>query len=98
MKRISILLTAISFLFQPGAYVHVSVSDIEGFGKVSAGCMVKEMRSTGLGNLSDADVAAWPSTIAKVIAAFPSIVFVIPGHGLFGGKELLTHTQELRTK
>ena len=30
-----------------------------------AGCMVKEMRSTGLGNLSDADVKAWPSTIKR---------------------------------
>ncbi|HQH66615.1 MAG TPA: subclass B1 metallo-beta-lactamase [Clostridia bacterium] len=63
-----------------------------------AGCMVKEMRSTGLGNLSDADVKAWPSTIQKVIDKFPSAEVVIPGHGQYGGRELLIHTQELLSK
>jgi metallo-beta-lactamase class B len=60
--------------------------------------MVKEMRSTGLGNLSDADVKAWPSTIQKVIDKFPSAEVVIPGHGQYGGKELLIHAQELLSK
>ncbi len=60
-----------------------------------AGCMVKGMSSETLGNLSDADLNAWPSTIEKVIAKFPLAEIVVPGHGRFGGKELLTHTQEL---
>ncbi len=63
-----------------------------------AGCMVKDMTSKGLGNLSDANVEEWPSTIEKVIAKFPSAEIVVPGHGQFGGKELLYHTQELLSK
>ncbi len=59
------------------------------------GCMSKDMASTTLGNLSDADVEAWPSTIRKILEKFPSAEIVIPGHGRSGGKELLTHTLEL---
>ncbi len=61
------------------------------------GCMVKDMVSTTLGNLSDADIPAWPVTIRKVIEKFPSVEIVIPGHGRSGGKELLMHTLELLT-
>jgi metallo-beta-lactamase class B len=63
-----------------------------------AGCMAKELRSKTLGNLSDADLAGWPGTIARVIAAFPDAKVVVPGHGAFGGRELLTHTLELLKK
>ncbi|HEX9971116.1 MAG TPA: subclass B1 metallo-beta-lactamase, partial [bacterium] len=31
------------------------------------GCMIKEIKSTGLGNIADADVKEWPKTIKKVI-------------------------------
>lgn len=40
--------------------------------------MAKDMTSTTLGNLSDADVQAWPSTIRKVMKKFPSAEIVIP--------------------
>lgn len=60
-----------------------------------AGCMVKEMNSKGLGNLSDADVKAWSPTINKVLRKFPDAKIVIPGHGAIGGLELVKHTQEL---
>jgi hypothetical protein len=54
--------------------------------------------SKGLGNLSDAKTDEWPGTIQKVIAKFPSVKTVIPGHGRIGGKELLEHTKELLRK
>ncbi|MCC8153382.1 MAG: hypothetical protein LIP01_03695 [Tannerellaceae bacterium] len=59
------------------------------------GCMVKDLQATDLGNLSDADVEAWPGTIEKVIRKFPSAKWVIPGHGEAGGLELLYHTLDL---
>jgi len=59
------------------------------------GCMVKDMQSNGLGNLSDANVNDWPKTILLVIDKFPLAEIVIPGHGQIGGKELLTHTMKL---
>jgi len=59
------------------------------------GCMVKGVKAKGLGNLSDAVLSEWPSTIAKVKARYPDAHWVIPGHGAIGGEELLLHTQEL---
>lgn len=59
------------------------------------GCLVKSMDSKGLGNLSDAVVAEWDSTIKKILGKYPDIKMVIPGHGNFGGVELLNHTVKL---
>jgi metallo-beta-lactamase class B len=60
-----------------------------------AGCMVKDIHSKGLGNLSDAKLDEWCPTIQKVMAKFPDAKIVIPGHGQIGGKELLEHTINL---
>lgn len=59
------------------------------------GCLVKSMDARGLGNLSDAVVPAWDTTIAGILKKYPGIKTVIPGHGDFGGAELLVHTIEL---
>ena len=59
------------------------------------GCMVKDIQSKTLGNLSDANAEEWQKTIQKIIDKFPSTEIVIPGHGEIGGKELLTHTLKL---
>lgn len=60
-----------------------------------AGCMVKELKTKNIGNIADADTQAWPVTIQKIIEKFPEVQIVIPGHGAFGGKELLSHTLEI---
>jgi metallo-beta-lactamase class B len=62
------------------------------------GCLIKSINSRGLGNLSDAVVDDWDMTIEKVIKRYPVIRTVIPGHGNYGGVELLTHTIELVEK
>ncbi len=62
------------------------------------GCLIKSSNSKGLGNLSDAVVSVWDLTIRKLIEEYADIKFVIPGHGNFGGAELLTHTIELVKK
>lgn len=56
------------------------------------GCMVKALKATK-GFLGDADVTEWPKTIEKVKALKPKIV--IPGHGEFGGPDLLDYTKTL---
>lgn len=61
------------------------------------GCMVKSLGS-GKGNLADANVDEWPETIKKVKEEFSETQFVIPGHGSYGGKELLDFTIELFSK
>jgi metallo-beta-lactamase class B len=60
-----------------------------------AGCMVKSVHSENLGNTADGDLAAYPETIDRLINKFPMAKIVIPGHGQFGGPELMTHTKEL---
>ena len=60
-----------------------------------AGCMLKDIHSQTLGNLSDANVEDWLQTIQKLINKFPSAEIVIPGHGQVGGKELLMRTRKL---
>jgi metallo-beta-lactamase class B len=59
------------------------------------GCLVKSANSPNLGNLKDAVVGEWKATIQQIINLFPSVKFVIPGHGDLGGIELLYHTIEL---
>jgi metallo-beta-lactamase class B len=59
------------------------------------GCMVKSLNSTNLGNITDGDLIAYPGTIDKVIKKFSTAKVVIPGHGQFGGLDLLMHTRDL---
>jgi metallo-beta-lactamase class B len=63
-----------------------------------AGCMVKDLGSKALGNLSDADLSRWPGTIGRVMGEYPGARIVIPGHGDFGGIDLLLHTRRLLEK
>jgi metallo-beta-lactamase class B len=63
-----------------------------------AGCMAKEVKAVNLGNTVDGDLKAYPGTIMKVINKYNDAVIVIPGHGQFGGVELLKHTLELTGK
>lgn len=62
------------------------------------GCMIKAMSSDNLGNTADGDVKAYPSTISKVKFRFPGAFVVIPGHGNYGGTELVEHTLELSVR
>ncbi len=60
-----------------------------------AGCMVKDLASKKPGNLSDANISEWPKTIERLISEYPAAKTVLPGHGKFGGIELLAHTKEV---
>jgi len=58
------------------------------------GCLVK--RSGGsAGYTAEADLAAWPGTLRKVIAAYPEMRIVVPGHGSPGTIDYLNYTLEL---
>jgi len=59
------------------------------------GCLVKEVNAKGLGNTVDGDLKAYPRTIEKILQKFPDPKIVIPGHGAFGGIELVRHTKEM---
>lgn len=63
-----------------------------------AGCMLKDTTWTTLGNLSDAVIEEWPGTIDKVLDKYSTAEIVIPGHGQFGGMEIVRHMKELLKK
>ncbi len=63
-----------------------------------AGCMVKSMDSKNLGNTSDGDLKEYPATIEKLLHKFQKAKIVIPGHGSFGGTELIKHTHDLAVR
>lgn len=60
------------------------------------GCLVKSARSRGLGNIADANVEKWPTTMQYLLDTYAADnLLVVPGHGTPGGRELLKHTQQL---
>jgi len=48
-----------------------------------------------VGNIGDANLQKWSGTIEKVRTEFGSAKYVIPGHGNYGGPELLDYTIDL---
>ncbi len=59
------------------------------------GCMIRPAGARALGNLADADVAAWPESARRVVERYGSARVVVPSHGDPGDASLLTHTAEL---
>jgi metallo-beta-lactamase class B len=59
------------------------------------GCLIKSGGTTGLGNVEDADLEAWPATLSRCAAAYPRPQIVVPGHGAPGDWLLLAHTTDL---
>jgi metallo-beta-lactamase class B len=59
------------------------------------GCMVKSKESKSIGFIGDADMEAWPKTLQKLKNKFPVADIIVPGHGNWGGTELIDHTLEI---
>lgn len=59
------------------------------------GCFIKNLGSRGLGYTGDADLEAWPRSLARLRELVPSPTVVIPGHGDKGGADLIDHTESL---
>lgn len=58
------------------------------------GCAMKCLGATP-GNLGDAHLLEWSSTMEKVKAAYPNAKTVVPGHGKHGDTSLITYTINL---
>lgn len=59
------------------------------------GCLVKSTESKNLGNIADANIKEWETTIKKVIKKYPKPIFVIPGHFSWTSNKGLKHTLKL---
>lgn len=60
-----------------------------------AGCMAKTLNWNSLGFTEDANIPKWPATLRKVKASFPDAKIIIPGHGDYGGLDIIDHTLTL---
>ena len=52
---------------------------------------VHELSSTSAGNVADADLAEWPTSVERIQKHYPEAEVVIPG--LPGGLDLLQHSE-----
>ena len=59
------------------------------------GCLVRSANARQLGNLQDAVVNEWDTTITKILNTYPEVETVVPGHGACGSKNLLHYTIDL---
>lgn len=59
------------------------------------GCIVKDINSDGLGSTTDANIEQWPDSLNKILEKYSDTEIVIPGHGKWGGIELIEHTMQL---
>lgn len=84
-------------LFYPGAG-HAPDNIVAYFPRprvLFGGCLVKADTATTVGNVADADVREWPSSVERVRARFPAAATVVPGHGAIGGPRALAVTEAL---
>ena len=56
------------------------------------GCMVRSLEATQIGTQSDADYDKWPESAETLLKKYSDARIVIPGHGLWGGLDLIRHT------
>ena len=87
-------------LFYPGAahstdnlVVYVPSANV-----LYGGCAVHELSSTSAGNVADADLAEWPTSVERIQKHYPEAEVVIPGHGLPGGLDFCSSTQRTLSK
>jgi metallo-beta-lactamase class B len=62
------------------------------------GDLIRSLDARSLGNLSDGDLEAYPTTLGRVKSAYPGVRIVVPGHGDWGGPGLIDHTMKLCKK
>lgn len=62
------------------------------------GCLIKDLSAKNLGNTVDAVISEWGKTLEKVLQKFSEVEIIVPGHGNFGGFELIDHSQKLLEK
>ncbi len=60
-----------------------------------AGCFLKSLASNTIGNVEDADVSAWPASVAKLAAKYPKPAIIVPGHGPEGNSSIYSHTTKI---
>jgi metallo-beta-lactamase class B len=64
-------------------------------GILFGGCLIKAADATSPGNIADADMEHWASSVETLAARFPDASVIVPGHGDAGDRGLFDHTRRL---
>jgi len=64
---------------------------------LDGGCFIKSSEAKNLGNIVDGDVKAWKPALARLLAKYPQIKMVIPGHDGWKDNQQIQRTEELLT-
>ena len=62
------------------------------------GCFVKSVAAFGMGNIADANLNEWASSMRRLIGQFGTAKVVVPGHEEWGDTKALEHTLRLLEK
>lgn len=62
------------------------------------GCFVKSVAAFGMGNLADANLSEWATSVRRVMGQFGTAKIVVPGHEEWGDTKSLEHTLRLLEK
>jgi metallo-beta-lactamase class B len=90
--------SVIAYYPGPGHTTDNIVVFIENEKLLFGGCFVKSIEAKDLGNIADANLAAWPASIYKVLERFDPVM-TIPGHDRSSPfEESLHHTLKLLKK
>lgn len=60
-----------------------------------AGCILKATNFNDLGYIEDGDLKEYPKTLKRILNKFKNATVIIPGHGNYGGIEIINHNIEL---
>lgn len=60
-----------------------------------AGCLVKAATTESIASADDACLTEWPRSLTALKERYQGAAIVVPGHGEWGGTELIDHTLEL---
>lgn len=62
---------------------------------LDGGCFIKSSEAKNLGNIVDGDVTAWKPALARLLAKYPQIKMIIPGHDGWKDNQQIQRTEEL---
>ncbi len=62
------------------------------------GCLVKSVAVFGMGNLADANMTEWATSIRRLMTKFGNAAIVVPGHEDLSDTKALEHTLQLLAK
>ncbi len=62
---------------------------------LDGGCFIKSSEAQNLGFTGDGDVKSWKPSLARLLAQYPEINMVIPGHDAWKDKGQINRTEAL---